>query len=155
MTTSRRRRRDRVRGGMTFIEMVIALFVLGVVSTAAYPVAEHSVRRSRELELRQSLRTMREAIDTYHAMELAARQGVPTVAAETAAYPPSLERLVELRLLRQIPVDPMTDADDWIVVSTTDEFDGRSDFVGDGRNVFDVRSRADGGPVRGLPYRQW
>ena len=130
--------------GMTFVEMVISLFVVSVLSMAAYPIAEHSMRRSKEVELRQNLRAMRKAIDAYYK--------------NTAGkYPKDFETLVECRLLRSVPVDPFTGRQDWLTLSTTDEVDNvlRTE-TSDGHDLFDVRSRSRGGPPNdATPYRMW
>ena len=120
--------------GMTFIEMVISLFVVSVLSMAAYPIAEHSMRRSKEVELRQNLRTMRKAIDAYY------RQN-------NESYPKDLSTLVKKRLLRAVPVDPFTGRQDWLTISTTDDVETvLRQEVSDGSNLYDIRSRA---------YRMW
>jgi len=52
-------------GGFTLIELLVVLAVLAVLATMAVPAAQVLVQRQKEQELRLSLRTIREAIDTY------------------------------------------------------------------------------------------
>ncbi len=51
--------------GFTLIEMLVVLAMMGVLVSAARPLLELSVQRSREHELRQGLRALREALDAY------------------------------------------------------------------------------------------
>ncbi|MBI5167311.1 MAG: prepilin-type N-terminal cleavage/methylation domain-containing protein, partial [candidate division NC10 bacterium] len=51
--------------GLTFIELVVTIAVLGVLAAVAMPLVEVSVKRARELELRRSLRQIREGIDRF------------------------------------------------------------------------------------------
>lgn len=140
----------RARRGLTFIEMVLCLFVLSMISLTAFPMTENAHRRANELELREALRTMRKAIDRYYAARAKADPASP----EEARYPRGLADLVEGRYLRRIPEDPITGQADWLTVSTTDRPDVPG-FVPDGRNVFDVRSRALARSARGEAYRTW
>ena len=81
----------------------------------------------------------------------------------TDCYPPDLETMVEgldvvgqidkqVRLLRRIPVDPMTGETEWGLRSFQDEFD--ADSWG-GENVYDVYSLSEGVGMNGVPYAEW
>src|SRR5690606_40085137 len=60
-------------------------------------------------------------------------------------YPESLQRLVDDRYLRALPVDPVTGrSDTWILVTANAE---------QGSGIVDVRSGAPGSNVGGVPYR--
>jgi len=129
------------RRGLTFIELVLSLFVLSMISMAAVPMVEHSTRRARELELRAVLRSMRGSIDSYYAD---AAKADPK-SDEAHRYPRSLEELVAKRYLRTIPIDPMTGTRDWAVLSTPAA----------AKNVFDVRSNTEKASPQGIPYGSW
>jgi len=58
----------------------------------------------------------------------------------------------KLKLLRRIPVDPMTGEAEWGMRSIQDEPD--SDSWG-GENVYDVYSLSGGVGLNGVPYRDW
>ena len=142
-------RRDSLAGasrqsGLTLIEMIVAVFLLSILSLVALPLARVQLKRERERELRVALREMRTAIDRY---KESADRGLIQVQLGTEGYPPKLEVLVEgvkmsnspegkrLKFLRRIPRDPMTNSTEWGLRSYQDEADSPSTG---GENVFDV-----------------
>jgi general secretion pathway protein G len=155
---------DRLRSssaGFTFIELVVATFVMLILASAALPIARVSMKRQREKDLRYALREMRAAIDRFK--DNADRNVIATEFG-SEGYPPSLEALVEgvplnndvtgrkLKLLRRVPVDPMTGRAEWGMRSYQDMPDAKS---WGGQNVFDVYSRSEGTALDGTKYRDW
>jgi len=145
---------------MTLLELVIACFILVVLSTAALPVAKYKVIRPKEVELRRSLREIRNAIDRYK--DLADRNLI-RVSVGSEGYPPDLDTLVKgvdygssgqqkVRFLRRIPVDPMTGHADWNFQSVQDDPDSMS---WGGGNVFDIHSKSPGVALDGSKYADW
>src|SRR5215211_7831407 len=53
-------------GGWTLIELVITLTVMAVLTMAVIPIVRTSVKRQREVRLREALRELRGAIDEFH-----------------------------------------------------------------------------------------
>src|ERR671912_144762 len=53
-------------GGWTLIELVITMTVMAVLTMAVIPIVRTSVRRQREVRLREALREIRGAIDEFH-----------------------------------------------------------------------------------------
>src|SRR5437763_5645438 len=107
--------------GMSLLELVIAVSILLVLSSAALPVFRYTVVRHKEFELRRDLRQMRDAIDRYKDYS---DRGLIRVEAGSEGYPPDLDTLVKgvnigagteqkMRFLRHIPKDPMTGLRDW------------------------------------------
>ena len=147
------------RRGFTLVELMAAVAILLLLTSLALPVARMQVQRQKETDLRRSLRTMREAIDRY---KDAADQGLIEVEADSFGYPPDLKTLVEgmemkgkgvkLRLLRKIPVDPITGEDRWGMRSMQDDPDSLS---WGGGNVFDVYSRSRNEALDGTRYSEW
>lgn len=54
--------------GTTLIELVVTAAVLAILATAILPVAAASQRREKEIQLRRTLREIRQALDTYHVL---------------------------------------------------------------------------------------
>lgn len=52
--------------GFTLIELVVTIVVLTIMTMGAIPLVKVAVKRQKEQELRQALRTMRAAIDEFH-----------------------------------------------------------------------------------------
>ena len=81
--------------GFTLIELIVTVAIVGLLATAAFPLAEMAARRSKEQDLRLALREIRDGIDTYKA---AYDQGrIERVAGQTG-YPPDLYALARIRL---------------------------------------------------------
>lgn len=150
----------RLTSGFTLAELVTVCAVMVVLSAVVFPVVKYTEKRSKEMELRQDLRTMRYAIDEYkHRSDL----GQIPIDLGTDGYPKDLDSLVKgvaqvgqvdkkLKFLRRIPIDPMTGEAKWGVRSYQDEPDATSTG---GENVYDVYSLSPGVGINGIPYRQW
>ncbi|HEU5351681.1 MAG TPA: type II secretion system protein [Terracidiphilus sp.] len=151
---STRRRSER---GLTLVELIVTAAILGILASAAIPVARFEVKREKERELRYDLWQMRAAIDHY---KDAADRGAFQTKVDSQGYPPDLQTLVDgvdvqgkkLRFLRKIPVDPMTGNTDWGLHSMQDDPD--SDSYG-GQSVFDVYSKSQGTGLDGTKYSTW
>ena len=145
--------------GFTLIELIVTITVVAILAGLAIPLAQNSIRRQQEVELRRALREMRVAIDRY---KEAADLGLIDVDQDTGGYPPSLDVLVEgvdqtsaeggkLRLLRRLPVDPMTGLPNW----GTRSYQDSPGLSGGSQNVFDVFSRSDRTAMDGTRYADW
>jgi general secretion pathway protein G len=60
--------------GFSLIELVITITVLAILTLGTVPLAQVTVKRQKEQELREALRGMREAIDQFHREALAGAQ---------------------------------------------------------------------------------
>ena len=80
--------------GSSLMEMVVVLAILSLLAAMATPYALKSVKREKEVQLRETLRTVRTAIDRFHAdMEgSGAGQNGGTPISENG-YPLSLQAL--------------------------------------------------------------
>ena len=146
--------------GFTFVELMASITILILLTTVALPLARIQIQRTKEIELKRDLREMREAIDHYKDF---ADRGMVPVKADTFGYPPDLKTLVEgvelkgsitakYKFLRKLPVDPMTESDEWGMRAMQDDTDSRS---WGGQNVFDVYSKSDGVGLDGTKYSDW
>ena len=60
--------------GFSLIELVITITVLAILTLGTVPLVQVAVKRQKEQELHEALRTMREAIDQFHREALAGAQ---------------------------------------------------------------------------------
>jgi len=152
--------------GFTLIELVITVAIVALLASVALPVTDLAVQRTREQELRRTLRQIRDAIDAY---KQASDEGRVKKSVGDSGYPKKLEELAEgvedqkspkkdkIYFLRRIPRDPLaTDP----TLSAAGTWGKRSyasppDDPREGDDVFDVFSRAQGKGINGLPYREW
>ncbi len=162
----RMRRKTCTQRGFTLVEMLVTLTILAILASAILPLAKTTVKREKEIELRRNLRLIREAIDAYKKY---ADEKKIEVEEETQGYPPDLETLVLgvevkidsdqeksgtkiIKFLRRIPMDPMTNSNEWGLRSYQDDPD--SDVWG-GENVYDVYTRSSAKALDGTKYKDW
>lgn len=156
----------RRHSGFTLIELLITLAILGVLASVALPVAQVSIQRSQEQELRHALRDIRHGIDAY---KRAFDEGRIQKSLGDTGYPKSLEILVEgvpdqrdpkrrkIYFLRRLPRDPMypdTSVDEsasWGKRSYASEANDPQE----GDDVYDVYSMSSGVGLNGVRYKKW
>ena len=51
--------------GFTLVEILVAMTILAILASVAMPLSKVSTKRTQEIELRQQLRTIRSAIDSF------------------------------------------------------------------------------------------
>lgn len=152
--------------GFTLIEMVVTVAIVGILAAGAFPLAELAAQRTRESELRQSLRLIRNGLDAY---KQAYDEGRIEPVVGASGYPPSLQTLVNgvvdvsdpeggrIYFLRRIPRDPFfPDAS-----VSPDRTWGKRSYASppnaprEGADVFDVYSRSERIGLNGIAYREW
>ena len=163
--------------GFTIAELITVVAIISILAAVALPVARFGIRRQKEIELRDRLRKITDAIDRYHELMTmpqqpqqgqAPGQPPPVRPAEMQAlgsdgYPKELEDLVKgiemsdgrtIRLLRERDlIDPMTGRNEWRTLSTSD--DPESSFS-DEANVYEVHSTSTALALDGKThYNEW
>ena len=146
--------------GVTLIELMVTMAIMAILATAVLPLSRVTYKRTKEVELRQSLRIIREAIDEYK--RLVDEKKIPKQAL-SSGYPEDLEILVKgvdlqgpvpvkQKFLRRIPKDPMTEDGEWGLRSYSDEADSN---IWGGQDVYDVYTKSEETALDGSLYRDW
>lgn len=114
---------QRAYRGFTLIELSVVLAVIALLLLLVTPRYFGALDRSKDKVLAHNLLQVRAAIDQYHA--------------DRGRYPESLEELVRERYLRAMPVNPVTEAPDWVLLPPP---------PGEMGSVFDLRAPQEGDP---------
>jgi general secretion pathway protein G len=125
------------RRGFTFVEMMVVITIIVILITMAIPIYQKSIIRSREAVLKNNLFTLRTVIDNY------------TYDKEKA--PQSLTDLVSDGYLKKVPLDPITNTDQWkLVMEDATQAVNQSE-----PGIFDIHSNSDRMSLDGTPYSSW
>lgn len=158
-------RRRRTAGGFTLIEMLVAVGLVALLASLAFPLWELQLRREQERELRRALVEIRSAIDDY---KRAYDEGRIQQRTGSPGYPRSLDELAlgvpdvsrpdgrKLYFLRRIPRDPIasgvtTRVTTWGIRGYRSPYDAPTEEG----EAFDVYSLAPGKGLNGVSYREW
>lgn len=152
--------------GFTLIELVVTLAIIGLLATAAMPLAQLVAQREKEAELRVALRDIRGALDAYRQ---AALSGHIKTEPGASGFPPDLKSLyvgvedaaspngTSLYFLRRVPRDPfypdptVAAEDTWGLRS----YKSPPTDPQPGDDVFDVYSLSTARGLNGIAYRDW
>ena len=122
--------------GFSLLELMIAMFILIILLSVAFPTYQRSVQHARETVLKENLWQMRRSIDQF--------------TADKGRTPKSIDELVEGKYLREKPIDPITEKDEW------NEIQGEDPLSPDGeQGLKDVKSLAEGEDLDGKPYQDY
>lgn len=163
-----RYRRPGGERGATLAELLVVLVIVSTLAVVALPLAETTVQRRHEAELREALRTVRTAIDRLHADW---RDGVIAEDAEGISdngYPETLAVMVQgldaeddeappLKYLRRVPLNPFTAADrplsdHWRFIGYAQD---PADRAWDRKDIYDLRPVSDRMALDGTPIADW
>ncbi len=149
--------------GFTVAELITVCAIITILSAMAMPVARFGLRRQKEVELKEKLRKITDAIDMYHDLAVANQLKVQEAVGQNK-YPKELDDLVKgyekldgskVKLLRERDlIDPMTGKKEWDTLSTSDDPDhaGSSDEY----NVYEVHSKSHALALDGKThYNEW
>ena len=121
--------------GFSLLELMIAMFILIILMSVAVPVYRITIQNARETVLKENLWQMRRAIDQY--------------GADKGKLPQSLDDLVTEGYLREKPIDPITEKDEWDPVMGEDpNNDGE-------QGLKDIKSVAEGEDREGKSYKEY
>jgi len=151
--------------GFSYVELLVSVAILGLLATVAMPLAETTVKRQKEAELRIALREIRSGLDAY---KQAAAAGKISTSIGDSGYPPTLIELSagvddishpghRLYFLRRIPADPFASDKALAAVDTWGKrgYATPPENPSEGDDVFDVYSRSTQVGLNGIPYKEW
>lgn len=164
--------------GVTLLELLVTLTIVMILASIAMPLSRLSAKRTHELELRQHLRIMRAAIDTFKLEwnrdgdvllgPLCVKNKLTCKdVASVYGYPKSLDMLLEIKLtsaeatvrgtttrryLRSLPLDSLTGKADWVFRCYKDP-PNASSWCGD--DIYDVMTQSQDLALDGTKYRDW
>lgn len=152
--------RENRQNGFSLVELIVTVAIVSILVGLALPLTRNTIKREREVALRQALREIRTAIDKF---KESSDRGLIQVKLGTEGYPESLDILVDgvpqigavdkkLKFLRRIPADPMTNSMEWGKRAYQDDPDSSS-FGG--QNIFDVYTKSQGIALDGTNYKDW
>ena len=126
-----------LRNGFTLLELMIVISIIIILIGMAAGMYQKSIQHAREAVLRKDLMTMRESIDNY------------TLDKQQA--PQSLQDLVDGGYIRQIPIDPVCNVNDWVPHFGDTVLTPEQTGVG----MDDVHSGCEMIGTDGNPYSSW
>jgi general secretion pathway protein G len=131
-------RTGKYEAGFTLMELIIVMTIISILAALAVPRFTAAIKSAREAVLREDLRVLRTAIDSY------------TMDKQKA--PQSLDDLIQDGYLRSIPEDPMTKTtDSWM----TDTSDAYSSVDQTEPGISDVHSGSQEVGSDNRPYSEW
>jgi len=134
--------------GLTLVEVSIVVVIMSILAMIALPSVQLSVKRGDEIELKRVLRKTREAIDKYWENQNKITPG----GIDGLKYPKDLQTLLDNKILRNLPVDPMTGEGEWHFISSTDDKDSKET---NGDNIWNLRSISEDLAIDGTEYSTW
>jgi general secretion pathway protein G len=156
--------------GVSLLELIVTLVILGILAAGVMPLVKNSVTRSKEIELRRNLRIIRIAIDDFKKTFDSSPDGPLKTG---TGYPKDLQELIDgkdfgkspkgddikKKFLRRKILNPMNlkSSEDekqwgWNLRCYTDKADGDS-WCGD--DVYDVTAPQEGPALDGTKYKDW
>ena len=122
--------------GFSLLELMIVLFIIVILATIALPQYQKTVQQARETVLKDDLYQMRRMLSQY--------------AADKGKLPTSLDDLVKDSYLKELPVDPITNKNEWDAISGDDP-----NLTKGERGVVDVKSLSNDESLDGKHYNEF
>lgn len=158
--------------GLSLIELVVTMTILGILAAGVMPLTRMAAQRTKEIELRRNLRTIRSAVDEFKKKcDKVPANAPPPESCMPHGYPKTLDLLLEgadfggvkaekIKFLRRKIYDPFQPSDTengdmwgWKLRSSVDKPDSSNWGKED---VFDVYSMSEGTAIDGkTKYSDW
>lgn len=154
--------------GLSLIELIVTITILGILAAGIVPLTRMTAQRTKEVELRRNLRTIRTAIDEYKKKFDKMPEG-PLKTGQ--GYPKDLQELLDgrdfgdaksgkIKFMRRKIYDPFSPPQNendemwgWNLRSSKDNFDSNTWGKED---VFDVYSKSEGTSLDGkTKHNEW
>lgn len=118
--------------GFSLVELLVVLSIIALLLTIVSPRYFNDIDQAKETTLKKDLQIMRESLDKYYG--------------DHQYYPESLDKLVEEKYIRSLPVDPITErSDSWVLMEAEPPLNG----------IEDIKSGAEGEARDGTLYGDW
>jgi len=145
---------------------MVTVTIVAILASVVVPMAQVTVQRGKEQDLKLALREIRGAIDDY---KRAVDEGRVYKSVDATGYPDTLDILVEgvpdlkdakgrkIYFMRRIPRDPFNLEADISATETWGKrsYDSEADNPKEGQDVYDVFSLSRKVGLNGSPYREW
>ena len=116
---------------------MVVITIIVVLVGMAVPIYQRTILRSKESVLKNNLFTLRTVIDNY--------------TYDKNKAPQTLQDLVREGYLRIVPIDPITQSDQWRTI-----MEDASQSVNQSEpGIFDVKSSSDKTGLDGTAYAEW
>lgn len=155
--------------GATLAELLVVLAIISILAVTAVPFAETTMQRRKEIELQETLRSVRQAIDAFHQDWRADRFAKTEPAASINGYPVTMEVLIngvdvalesgarqKRRYLRATPTNPFAArsaevGDAWRLIGYAQP----GDSAWDGQDVYDLQAVTEKEALNGARIADW
>jgi len=115
--------------GFTLIELSMVIAIIGILYSVSIPLFSETAIKAKETALKDNLHIMRKAIDNYYSVK--------------EHYPETIQKLVDDKFIRFIPVDSITKQKDWKIVNH------------EKGGIYDIHSNSNGTSLNGTIYSSW
>lgn len=126
--------------GFTLIEIIFVMALIGILAAIIVPNYSKHIKTTKEAVLKDNLYTIRDCISKFYL--------------DKKRYPTSLEDLVTMNYLRDIPFDPITKKKEWKLIHFEPvDIEDYDPEISEG--IIDVKSLASGTSSTGEKYEDF